>query len=138
MLAAIYSKSGGARAVLNLGEFRRIGIWLSRDVLSEVEANISKLGADLLPELAVLLAAADVSIADPPAALTAQRLNRYVNYAPDAVILAAAQECGSAYFVTLDRVHILRNQDLPKALTFELGTPGEFLAWYRSKFAATL
>ena len=52
----------------------------------------------------------------------------------DARVLAEAWTCGMDYFVTLDKAHFLDNPGLvPEALPFQLGTPGDFLAWYRDR-----
>jgi hypothetical protein len=47
------------------------------------------------------------------------------------IVLAAAQSSGADYFVTLDRVHFLDNPALKSVVSFPIGRPGDFLAWYR-------
>ncbi|MCW1966663.1 MAG: PIN domain-containing protein [Anaerolineae bacterium] len=133
VIAAVFSSSGGARALLKLGEFGFVSLWTSRDALVEVEHNVAKYDQAYVAHVAHLLAAARVGITAPPSATQARRINLHINYAPDAVILAAALEIPADYFVTLDREHILRNLTLSKAVPFLLGTPGDCLAWYRSQ-----
>ena len=54
-----------------------------------------------------------------------------VGYLPDAQVLAEAVGAGGDYFVSLDRKHIVGNPKM-EGLAFRIGTPGEFLAWYRA------
>lgn len=55
-----------------------------------------------------------------------------INYVPDAQVLAAAWNAGCDYFVTLDRRHFLDDPAVANAVPFRLGTPGDFLDWYRA------
>ena len=52
----------------------------------------------------------------------------------DGRVLADAWEAGTDFFVTLDRQHFLDADRLRAALPFPLGTPGDFLPWYRHNF----
>jgi predicted nucleic acid-binding protein len=52
----------------------------------------------------------------------------------DGRVLADAWEAGADFFVTLDRQHFLDNEPLCSALPFTLGTPGDFLLWYRQNY----
>jgi predicted nucleic acid-binding protein len=62
-----------------------------------------------------------------------QLCQRFLNYADDAVVLAAAIDAQADYFVTLDRQHFLSNPLVPATLPLPLGTPGDFLAWFRAR-----
>jgi predicted nucleic acid-binding protein len=55
-----------------------------------------------------------------------------VEYPPDAHILAEALAAEVEYLVSLDREHLVGN---PRAseLPFPIGTPGDFLAWFRQR-----
>ncbi len=59
------------------------------------------------------------------------RLQAWLAYAPDALVLAAAASAGVDFFVTLDRRHFLGNAPLRAALPFPIGTPGDYLGWHR-------
>ncbi len=133
IIAAVFSPSGGARALLKLGEFEFVLLWTSNDALAEIEHNVAKYDQGYVAQVAKLLAVTRLSITPPPSATNARRINLHINYAPDAVILAAASEIPADYFVTLDREHVLKNLTLSKAVPFLLGTPGDCLAWYRSQ-----
>ena len=56
-----------------------------------------------------------------------------MSYQPDAQVLAAAWSAGCDYFVTLDRKHFLDDPRIVKAVQFPLGTPGDFLNWYKTR-----
>ncbi|MBI4505569.1 MAG: hypothetical protein HY691_08545, partial [Chloroflexi bacterium] len=51
----------------------------------------------------------------------------------DGELLAAAWAAGVDFFVTLDRAHFLDRPALRATIPFPLGTPGDFLAWYRAR-----
>jgi len=57
-----------------------------------------------------------------------------VGYRPDAQVVAEALTIHADYLVTFDRKHLIEN---PKAvgLPFPIGTPGDFLAWYRKRIS---
>ena len=59
-----------------------------------------------------------------------------VDYQPDAYILAEALAAEVDYLVSLDRKHLVGN---PRAseLPFPIGTPGDFLAWFRTQLQST-
>lgn len=54
----------------------------------------------------------------------------------EARLLAEAWAAGVDYLATHDREHFLDNHRLREAAPFEVGTPGDFLAWYRMKLAS--
>jgi hypothetical protein len=53
-----------------------------------------------------------------------------VDYPPDAQVLAEAVEIGVNYFVSLDQKHLVGNPRT-EHLPFPVGSPGDFLEWYR-------
>jgi len=61
-----------------------------------------------------------------------ERALAVVDYQPDAEVLAEVLVIGVDYFVSLDRKHLVGN---PRAgqLAFPIGTPGDFLEWYRER-----
>ena len=134
IFAAVISPSGGGRALLQLGELRAIALMTGPTAIQELELVINRKAPSALPKLAVLLAQANMAIGPSanPETITAQQ--RYVNYTPDAVVLAEALAAKCDYFVTLDRKHFLENEALHRTLPMPIGTPGDCLAWFRGKF----
>jgi predicted nucleic acid-binding protein len=57
--------------------------------------------------------------------------NQFVHHPGDAIVLAAAWKSEADYFITLDRRHFIENKALREAAHFYIGTPGDFLDWFR-------
>ena len=132
LFAAVHSATGGARALLKLGESGAIHIWVGPTVLKEADEVFRRKATDLLPLLAALLHQAQAQTG--PAASDEQqtRAATLVDDAPDAHIIAEALACQAEFLVTHDQEHILRNLRL-KILPFTIGTPGDCLAWLRQR-----
>jgi hypothetical protein len=56
-----------------------------------------------------------------------------VGHPGDAQVIADAAGVHPDFFVTLDRKHFLDNEDLQAALPFPIGTPSDFLEWFRER-----
>ena len=117
--------------ILKLGEAGAIRLLVSSHVLEEIEGALCRKAPARLGLLALLLDRSRVEVVPrpPPAAL--ERSRRLTDHPGDVQVLAAAWESGPDYFVTLDREHFLGNADLRDTVPFPIGTPGDFLAWYR-------
>lgn len=132
LFAAVLSATGGARALLKLGESGAIRVWVGPAVLQEADEVFRRKAADLLPLLAALLHQAQAQIG--PAATAEQQALAAadVDDAPDARIVAEALACQADYLVTHDQEHLLRNLR-PDALPCKVGSPGDCLAWLRQQ-----
>lgn len=135
LFAAIWSVEGGGRMVLRLGEAGAVQLVVSRQVLAELERALRSKAPDALPALAVLLDRIGVEVAPEPGREVLASCESLVAHAGDAVILAAAIASGADYFVTLDRQHFLENARLRQAVPFVVGTPGDFLVWFRGRYS---
>jgi predicted nucleic acid-binding protein len=111
---------------------------LSQDVLGEIDDVLRVKLPHARANLAILLDNSNVSVSSPPGISTVQKCQSFVHYANDAVVLAGAVDAEADYFVTLDRQHFLGNQSLHAAMPFPLGTPGDFLAWYRHRLSTSV
>jgi hypothetical protein len=81
---------------------------------------------------ALMLDQAQVQVTDKASIEAVQQTWAVVDYMPDAQVVAEALEIGAHYFVSADRPHLVDNprmEDLP----FPVGTPEDFLAWYRER-----
>jgi predicted nucleic acid-binding protein len=134
LFAGIWSIEGGARMILKLAEAGAIRLLVSSQVLNEMESALRRKASDLLGLLALLLDRSGVEIVASPGLEVVQKSQTLAGHPGDAQILAAAWAVGVDYFVTLDRQHFLDNPDLKEAVPFPVGTPGDFLAWYREQF----
>ncbi len=132
LFAAVWSESGGSRLILKLGEAGAVSLWVGPTVLWEAEAVLKRKSPESRPHMALLLDRAQVQVG-PEAEEEGLALARSaVGYLPDAQVLAEALEVGVEYFVSLDRKHLVGNPRM-ESLPVTVGTPGDFLDWYRQR-----
>lgn len=134
LFAAVAPDQGGARMILKLGEAGAVSLWVGPMALSEADAVLTRKSPRSKVRFALLLHQANVHVG--PAA-TPDMLTHacsVVDYLPDAQVLAEALAAGVDYLVSLDKRHLVGN---PRAgqLPFPIGTPGDFLAWYRRRLS---
>ena len=132
LFAGIWSSSGDARLILKLGEAGVIQILVGSQVLSEIEGVIRTKTPELLGFLALILERSRITTGDAPDQKLYEMCHELVRHQGDATIIASAWSNKVDYFVTLDRKHFLNNPSLRDALSFPIGTPGDFLNWLRS------
>jgi predicted nucleic acid-binding protein len=133
LFAGIWSAEGGARMILKLGEAEAVEVLVSSQGLHEIEAVLRRKAPESLGLLAVFLDRSGIEVVPPPTSEMIRQTEILTGHAGDAQVLAAARLAGVDYFVTLDRQHFLDNPIVLAAIPFPLGTPGDFLAWYRAK-----
>jgi len=131
LFAGIWSAEGGSRMILKLGEAGAIQLLVGPQVLDEIESALRRKAPDVLGLLALLLDRSRVEVVPSPMPEAVQDSQALTGHPGDAQVLAAAWAAGADYFVTLDRQHFLDNPSLRDAVPFPVGTPGDFLAWYR-------
>jgi predicted nucleic acid-binding protein len=131
LFAGIWSATGGGRMILKLGEAGAIQLLVSPQVLDEIEGALRRKAPDMLGLLALLLDRSCVEVVPSPMPETVQDSQVLTGHPGDAQVLAAAWATGADYLVTLDRKHFLDNPALRDTVPFPVGTPGDFLAWYR-------
>jgi predicted nucleic acid-binding protein len=136
LFAGVWSSSGGGRQVLRLGEVGAVNLAVSRQVLKELERALRKKAPKALGWLSLLLDRSGVQIVADPTTEAIQRWSELVGHPAAAAIVAAACSAQAHYLVTLDRQHFLDNAALHKAAPFRLGTPGDFLGWFRARLIA--
>jgi predicted nucleic acid-binding protein len=137
LFSGIWSATGGARMLLKLGEAGAIKLFVSSQVLTEIESVLRRKLPQNLGTLALLLDRSQISLVPSGSEDQIAACDAIVNYLPDAVVLAAAWTAEIDYFVTLDGKHFLKNQQLHDTAPFVVGTPGSCLAWYRNKLSST-
>lgn len=136
LFAGIWSEKGGARAILKLGEAQVIELASCPQVIEELEEAFREKGPELLGRVALILEASNIELIGGQAEKGRKTALSWIEYSSDANVLASALMMADLdYFVTLDKQHFLSNSKLRKAVSFEIGTPGDFLAWYRVKLA---
>lgn len=132
LFAAVLSQTGGARLILRLGEARAVSLWVGPSVLKEADAVLDRKSPGSKARFALLLDRAQVRVGQEPAADALDGALSVMGYLPDAQVPAEALEIGVDYLVSFDRKHLVGN---PRAmeLPFLIGTPGDFLEWYRHR-----
>ena len=123
--------------ILKLGEAGSIRLLISPQVLTEAEGALRRKAPHLLGVLTLLLDRSQVEVVSAPSATAIKENKRLTGHRGDAYVLAAARAVAPEYFVILHRQHFLDNQPLKDAVPFEVGTPRDFLAWYRARFSTS-
>jgi predicted nucleic acid-binding protein len=134
LFAAVLSETGAARLVLKLGEAGAVRLWVGPQVLREADGVLSRKAPDSKALFALLLDRARVALGPPSDEATLARARTVVDYLPDAHVVAEALAAHADYLVSLDRAHLVGN---PRGteLPFTIGTPGDFLTWFRERWS---
>ncbi len=135
LFAAIWSETGGSRMILKLGEARVIQLEVNSQVLWEIEYVLNRKHPGALPDLALLLDRCLVHVLD--FQTDPKLLEACMAICPnpgDARILADAWQGKVDYLVSLDQEHILNNPAVIEKMPYQIGKPGDFLAWLRNRY----
>jgi predicted nucleic acid-binding protein len=135
LFAAVLSETGGARLVLSLGEARAIQVYVGPQVLREADGVLERKAPQSKVRFALLLDRARVRVVAEPDAGALAQAGAVIFTTPDARVLAEAITAGVDYLVTLDREHFVGNPRITR-LPFVVGTPGDFLGWFRDRLHA--
>ena len=133
IFAAVFSKTGGSRKLFHLGEAGVLNLMVGPTVLREADEVVRRKIPTSLPILAQLL---DVGRVETSQAATQNQMAMaltYVQYPPDAYVLAEAFQSGPDWFVTLDKVHFLRMLS-ESEIPFKIGAPGDLLQSMKDDF----
>ncbi|MBW8010362.1 MAG: PIN domain-containing protein [Chloroflexi bacterium] len=131
LFSVIWPAEGGARMILRLSEAGAINLLVSSLVLRELENALRRKALRSLGSLALLLDKSNLEVSPNPKTETIEKSLSLTHHPGDANILAAAWESNVDFLVTLDRKHFLENKLMSASVPFPIGTPGDFLAWYR-------
>ena len=132
--AAVWSSEGGARMILKLGEAGAACLLVSSQVLDEVEGALRCKAPEALGVFALLLDRSNIEVIPLPTDEAIRDCLAITSQRGDAGVLAAALSGQVDYFVTLVRQHFLDNPRLSRFAPFPIGTPGNFLAWFRTRW----
>lgn len=132
LFAAVLSETGGARFILSLGEAQLVQVHIGPQVLREADGVLERKAPESKARFALLLDRARVRVVPEPSAEALAQASAVTVTTPDARVLAEALTARVNYFVTLDREHFVDNPRTGK-LPFLVGTPGDFLAWFRDR-----
>jgi len=127
IFAAVLSPLGGSRKVFQLSEARTVRIVLGPHILKEAEEVVRRKMPSSLPELARLLSTGRVDVRKSVGMEHLEEARQLVSYRPDARVLAEAMAIQPDWFITHDKAHFLRDENLQQNLPFRIGTPGDLL-----------
>jgi len=133
LFAGIWSSEGGGRMVLKLGEAGVVRLLVSPQVLGELEGALRRKAPQALGSLALILDRSGVEMIDPPPKAAVRDALILIDHLGDARILAAGIVTGADYLITFDKEHYLEHPAVKEAIPFPIGTPGDFLVWYRGQ-----
>lgn len=122
--------------LLRLGELGAIDLLLSPQVLAELEGALKRKAPASLPLAALLVDRTGARVVPQADESHLQLASGLVSHPGDAALLATAWKASADFFVTLDRKRFLENPKLAQAVPFQVGTPGDTLAWIRRRFRA--
>ena len=133
IFAAVLSPTGGARKLFLQGEAGLMQLVVGPTVLRECQEVIQRKSPASLPTLAQLLASASLETSEAPKQKQIDVAKVYVQYAPDARVLAEAMLAKPDWFVTHDKEHFLHHRSKIN-LPFEIGTPGDVLQRFKDNY----
>jgi predicted nucleic acid-binding protein len=133
LFSAVLSSTGGARKLFHLAEAGVLQLMVGPIVLREADEVVRRKAPASLPLLAQLLEAGQVKTGSAPTLKQIESANGMVAYAPDARVLAEAVCAEPDWFVTHDKEHFLKAKKGIN-LSFEIGTPGDFLQRFKDEF----
>jgi predicted nucleic acid-binding protein len=133
VFAAVHSPTGGARKLFLLGEAGLLRLVIGPTVLRECDEVVRRKTPGSLPTLAQLLSSSSLETSPAPTKKQIVAAEAYVQYMPDAYVLAEAMLASPDWFITHDKEHFLKHRNRIN-LSFEIGTPGDLLQRFKDDF----
>lgn len=133
VFAAVLSPTGGARKLFLLAEAGIPRLVVGPTVLTECDEVIRRKAPHSLPALAQLLAASQTQTSSALTKSQNRAAQSYVQYRPDARVLAEAFRAKPDWSVTHGKEHFLKSRARLN-LPFEIGTPGDLLQRFKVDF----
>jgi predicted nucleic acid-binding protein len=133
VFAAVLSPTGGARKLFLLGEAGLLCLVVGPTVLRECEEVVRRKIPVSLSTLAQLLSNASLETSPTPNLQQIAAAEVYVQYTPEAHVLAEAILARPNWFVTHDKEHFLKHRNRINP-PFEIVTPGNLLQHFKDDF----
>lgn len=133
LFASLWSATGGARLAFRLGEVGAVQLVVSSQVIMELENAIRKKAPHLLGLITFMLDRGGVEIVRKVSKQHFKILEKATGHEADAHIICAALGADISFFVTFNRKHFLDPLAKRPNLPFPIGTPGDFIAWFKKK-----
>ena len=131
LIAGIFSETGAAHVLLQLGETQDIALTISELVLNETKRSIGRKRPEHLENAEQEIQKSNIKVLQDPSHKEIQA-NLYLMDDPDDVpILLAAIKAKVDYLATHDHKHFLDDPKVAERAGVKIGTPGDVLAWLR-------
>jgi len=134
LIAGSVSRSGAAHAILTLANADLLTVVISEQVKVECERNLEAKAPRAVQTYRRVLAAIKPEVRPDPTREQVETAQAIIG-PKDAPILAAAMTADMDYLVTLDHKHFLDDPGVAQKSGLRLGTPGDFLIWFRERTA---
>jgi len=133
LIAGIFSETGAAHVLLQLGETEDIVLTISELVVDETKRSVIRKAPDFLEEVEKGIVKSKIKILGDPSSEEVQA-NLYLMEDPnDVPILLAAMKAKVDYLATHDHKHFLDDPKVAEKSGLLIGTPGDALAWLREQ-----
>lgn len=136
LFSAIWSQSGGARMILKLGEAKALLVIIGPQVLDEIDEVLRAKYPQGLAGLARLFDRSNVVISSYGEDDILAFCQTIVPHPGDALVLAEAWCSAVDFFATHDKIHFTENESVTTTVPFLVGSPGDFLTWYRKRIVS--
>jgi predicted nucleic acid-binding protein len=133
VFAAVLSESGAARKLFHLGEAGILSLVIGPNVLRECDDVVRRKIPTSLSTLAQLLSIGRVETTPSPTRKEIVLARTYVDYEPDAHVLAEAIHSAANWFITHDKEHFLKVRK-EWNLPLKIGTPGDLIQILKEDF----
>ena len=133
LFSAIISPQGLPRKILLLSANGTINAVISHQVIDEVERNLSRKFPALIKPFFLLIENVITEIVENADQETIEEVIGYLDYQPDATVLATALNSNADYFITGDKKHFLSNLKVRKHANIIVLSPRDFLNLLQDK-----
>ena len=135
LFSGIWSEVGGTRLILKLGESEALKIVIGSRVLEEIDEVLRVKYPAVIKDLVLLLDRCRVEVSTRLDNAILIQCESLTIHKGDARVLAESWCAGVDYFTTHDKIHLSKNQRVVTSVPFPVGSPGDFLAWYRKRLS---
>lgn len=133
LVAGVISATGGARALLLLGEAGLISVLVSEQVVAESERALARKAPGALSYYRRAVKLAIDRILRDPSLEEVQGHKDLIEHRADVPILVSAMQAEVDFLVTHNRRHFIDDQSVAERSGLRIGTPGDALDWLRRR-----
>ena len=135
LFAGVASPGGAARALLVLAESSLLSLIVSEQVLAETERAILRKVPGAIAHFREALTSTHLTVVPDPSPDEVSAHRGIISDESDVPIVLAAVKAGVDYLVTHNRSDFLDDPGVAARTGLRIGSPGDALAWIRSRAA---